>query len=494
MDECAMVRKKFFIEEKSQRQISQETGFHRKTIKKIIEKGALSYCRSHASQKPVLGPFLEIIDAILQEDKTSPRKQRHTAKRIFERLKQEYSYTGGYTQVREYVRECKELKQQTYVPLEFGPGDAQVDWGEVVLEFEGELIKGHMFIMSLPWSNARFVACYPRETLEFFLEGHLRAFEFFGGVPQRIVYDNLKSAVSIVYRGRRRDLNETFQKFSKYYLFEPAFCNPRSGNEKGHVEQSVQTVRRNFFVPIPKIEDWDVFNTNLAEKCRRVQSEICRGHQRSIADRLAEQQAQFTPMPSAPFGNPILRKANKSCLVRFDTNDYSVPCKWAFHSLTLRADVAHVRIFHQDQLIAEHKRCHKKEQAIYDPVHYLPVMERKPRALDYGTPMKDLHLDPCFDQLRAKLEDGQEHSKGTRAFIRILGLLEQHSQKQLTDAVRRSLSLGVHDEETIRNLVLCPHEDVPEPLDLSERDHLDAYSFPPPPLQVYSALETGGPA
>jgi transposase len=258
MEDYDRVRKLHFKDGLSQRQIAEKEKIARQTVKKMIELSAPpGYRFKKEPERPVLGPFIPIIDAMIKSDRPpTPKKQRHTTKRIFDRLSGEYGYRGGYTQVREYVALTKQRKKEAFIPLEFGPGEAQVDWGESRIDHQSERLVGHMFIMTLPFSNARFVACFPRETLEFFLEGHTRAFEYFGGVPRRITYDNLKLAVTKVGCGRRRELNVTFEDFARHYLFDPAFCNVAHGNEKGHVEKGVDWARKNLFVPVPTLDGW----------------------------------------------------------------------------------------------------------------------------------------------------------------------------------------------------------------------------------------------
>lgn len=495
MEDYDRVRALHFKKGLSVREISRRTGFHRSTVTKMIELGAPpGYRRKQEPKRPVLGPFIPIIDAILNSDRSAPRKQRHTATRIFERLKEEYDYPGGHTQVRQYVAQAKRRRQEAFVPLEFGPGEAQVDWAEAQVDHAGARLTGHMFVMALPFSDARFAACFPRETLEFFLEGHRRAFEFLGGVPRRIVYDNLKSAVTKVGRGRRRDLNVTFEDFSRHYLFDPDFCNVAQAHEKGHVEKGVDWARKNLFVPVPRFDNWGRFNEQLAERCRGMFLKVCRGHERTISQRLAEEQLYLFPIPASPARPKTLKTwtVSKLCLVRFDRNDYSAPCRYAHHPVTVRADVGRVRIFYQDHCVAGHTRCHEREKTIYEAWHYLPLIERKPRALDYGAPMKYLQLDDCFLVLRRRLEEGQEHSEGTRAYIRVLRLLEEFSLEQLTKAVQRALTLGVEHEEAIRHLALCPSDKRPLPLDLTGRGHLARFRFAPASLEIYSTLGQGG--
>ncbi|HUT23682.1 MAG TPA: hypothetical protein VM492_05010 [Sumerlaeia bacterium] len=253
-------------------------------------------------------------------------------------------------------------------------------------------------------------------------------------------------------------------------------------------------------MPVPRLGDWGRFNAQLADRCRGQflftdpVRQISRGHERTIADRLAEGRASLFPIPASPARPRTLKTwtVSKLCLVRFDRNDYSAPCRYAHHPVTVRADVGEVRIFFQDRRIAEHKRCHMREKAIYEAWHYLPLIETKPRALDYGAPMKQLELDDCFLVLRRRLEDGQEHSEGARAYIRVLRLLEDFSLQQLTTAVERALEMRVEHEEAIRRLALCPPEKRPSPLDLTGRGHLAHFRFAPAKISVCSVLGQGG--
>jgi transposase len=492
MDDCIEVLELHLKEGLSERAVARRTGLHRNTVRKILSEGGPAlYRRGAPAARPKLGPFVDVIDEMLKSDRHSPRKQRHTAKRIFERLRVEHGYTGGYTQVKSYIRESRHLSREAFVPLEFGPGQAQVDWGEACVIEDGAPLKVHLFVLTLPFSDVRFVAVFPRESLEFFLEGHVRAFDFLGGVPRRIVYDNLKAAVTRIGRGRERDRNPTFEAFSRRHLFETAFCNVARGNEKGNVEGAVGWVRRNFFVPLPSFSGWESFNTHLAEQCRAAWTMRLRGHETTVGERLEEERPHFLPLAAwhLPTHKPCT--VSSLCLVRFDTNDYSVPCRYAHHRVTLRADVCKVRVFFQDQCIAIHTRCHGRERAIYEPWHYLALVERKPRSLDWGAPMKELALEECFHVLRRRMEAGQEYSRGTRAYIRVLRLLEFHSLCDLTRAVQRALALGVEGEEAIRNLLLCPAEQTPSPLDLTGRPHLASYRIALPDPSLYSALAQG---
>ena len=387
MKDYIRVRQMREIEGRSLREIARQTGWHRETIKRILEQGAPpGYQRQEAPRRPVLGPFIPLIEQILKHDKQGvPRKQRHTAKHLWDRLRTEYGYRGGYTQVCDYVRAVTQRTQEAFVPLAFPPATAQVDWGEAVAIENDGARKVYLFVLTLPWSNARFVAAFPRPTLEFFLEGHRRAFVFFQGVPRLSIYDNLKSAVVKVKRHHKRVLNKTFETFAGHHLFEPRFCNVGQGHEKGHVENGVKWAQQNLFTPMPRFSHWEEFNQRLAQDCRRRMDHCAHGQEKTIRERLEEERASFLSLPPWPIsvaGKQTWR-VSSLCLVQFDTNEYSVPCEFAHQHVRLQADVAQVRIYapevieKQAPLIAVHPRCHLRHQPpIYDPRHYLPLVAR----------------------------------------------------------------------------------------------------------------------
>ena len=488
MEDYVRVRRLHFEEGMSIREIHRRTGFTRRTIKKMIVQGAPTpYKRKARPSK--LDPFCPVIDAILEADRKAPRKQRHSAARIWERLVEEHGYAGGYTLVRVYVREKRARLRESYVPLALGPEVAQVDWGEAQAMGPDGPLKTHLFVLTLPWSNARFVMAFPRQTQEFFFEGHLRAFEFLGGVPARIIYDNLKAAVQRVMRGRERELNKAFASFSEHFLFEPSFCNPRRGNEKGHVESGVKWAQRRLMTPVPEFRDWRSFNKGLAEACRRLMEEPSTTTGQTIAGRLEEQHGHLRPIPTVKPRSlqPRPARVDSLCLVRFDNVSYSVPNVYAHREVMIHGDVYDVRVYCQDCCIAAHDRHHGSSNAIYDPVHYLGLVERKPRTLDDGAPMKKLQLPECFALLRRRMEANQRYSKGTRAYIRTLRFLEHYPLADLTRAVQRAIDLGAEEVEIVRNLLLCPPEMKPTLLDLSGRSHL-FYPIKPPDLSRYGQL------
>ena len=268
MDWWTKLRLEVLRGETSKREILRREGIHWETLKKILERSEPpGYRIENPRAKPKIGPFLEQIDQIIKEDKHFPKKQRHTAKRIYERIK-EMGYPGKYTQVKEAVREINRLNKEVFMPLEHRPGEAQVDFGYALAKVSGILRKVAFFVMVLPYSDAFFVMAFERECTESYWEGHVRAFEFFGGVPQRVSYDNSRVLVSTIIGPHKRKLTDGFLKLQSHYLFREHFCRVRRPNEKGVVEGVVKFTRLNFFVPVPQVSDLAELNARLVELCR----------------------------------------------------------------------------------------------------------------------------------------------------------------------------------------------------------------------------------
>src|SRR6516164_7384202 len=349
-------------------------------------------------------------------------------------------------------------------------------------------------IRSSKWpSDALFVRAFPRECTEAFLEGHVRAFEFFGGVPRRISYDNLKIAVAKVTGGRGRAVTREFLRLKSHHLFEAHFCRVRRPNEKGHVETLVGYARRSFLVPVPVAEGGlEGLNARLEADCRADLQRRLRGKPATKAELLAEERAALLPLPAEAFEAARVEQphADSLSLVRFDTNDYSVPTEFAHRRVTAVGTTDAVRIAVGDRVVATHRRCWGREQVIYDPVHYLALLERKPGALDFAAPLEGWELPVCFGVLRRRLEVAFG-GPGTRQFIRVLRLLEWASLGELTGAVERALELGVADADAVR-LILEHRREQPVGLFcLDGRPHLKAVAVPMPDLAAYTSLTAG---
>ena len=254
MELYVQVRRSVYVEGLSEREAARRFGIARETVRKMLRyRTPPGYRRSKPVRRPKLEAFTGIVDQILIDDRECPRKQRHTAQRIFDRLRDEYAFTGGYTIVKDYVREKKLGGQEMFVPLAHPPGDAQADFGEAIVVINGVQRKAHFLVVDLPHSDDAFVKAFPAETTEAFCEGHNAAFRYFGGVPRSIVYDNTKLAVAKILGDGRRQRTRVFSELQSHYLFADRFGRPGKGNDKGKVEGLVGYARRNFMVPIPAL-------------------------------------------------------------------------------------------------------------------------------------------------------------------------------------------------------------------------------------------------
>jgi transposase len=489
MQRWADIRRRVLQEGVSKRQILRETGMHWSTLEKILTHSQPpGYRMKQLRRKGKLGPYVDAIRRILAEDKLVPKKQRHSAKRIFDRLQAE-GYTGGYTVVKEAVREIERTSREVYMPLVHRPGDAQVDFFHALARLGGRLQKVAIFLMALPYSDAFFMMCVPRECTESFWEGHVRAFAFFGGVPDRISYDNTKIAVRQIIGVHRRKLTRGFLQLASHYLFDHHFCTVGRGNEKGVVEGTGGYARRNFLVPVPEAADIDALNAHLLECCREDLKRRLRGQRAAKAELLKEDQAAFLPLPASPFDatRKQASRANSLSLVRFDENDYSVPVRWAHHLLTIKGSWDRVEICRGADRIASHARSWAKGQTVYEPRHYLPLLERKPGALDHSRPLQALELPECFALLRRRLESERGH-QGTKDYITVLRLLEKHSIRRVAAAIEKALLTGAPSPDVVA-LYLYPDERTePGTFVLAGRPQLRVVEIAPPRMEVYREL------
>jgi len=483
--------------EKSKREVLRDEGIHWETLKKILKHSEPpGYQLQEARPKPKIGPYLERIAQIIEEDKTLPKKQRHTAKRIYERIR-EMGYEGKYTQVKDAVRELMRVKQEVFMPLIHRAGEAQVDFGYALAKVSGVLKKVVFFVMALPYSDAFFVMAFERECTESYWEGHARAFESFGGVPNRISYDNSKVLVSKIIGARDRKLTDGFLKLQSHYLFREHFCQVRRANEKGVVEGVVKFARLNFFVPVPQVCDLNELNGKLAQMCREDLKRRLRGKAGTKAESLKEDHAAFLPLPAAAFDacRKQPTRANSLSLVRFDDNDYSVPVSYAHHEILVKGYVDRVVLCHQQRVVAEHSRSWGKEGVSFDYRHYLPLLERKPGSVDHARPLMDLNLPECFDTLRRRLQgEEKKEGEGLREYIRILRLLEDYPMARLREAVEKALVIHAHSRDAVLQF-LVPHFSWRNTTFLLDGcKHLRLIKVSKPDLSVYRNLLSQGGA
>jgi len=486
----AAVRRFVFNEGNSQREAARVFGLHRETVAKMCRFSLPpGYTRTKPVAKPKLGPLLPVIDAILEADRTAPVKQRHTAKRIFERLRDEHGFGGGYTVVKDYVRLCRARSRETFVPLAHPPGHAQVDFGEAVGIIGGVRRKMHFFCMDLPYSDAPFVKAYPAETTEAFLDGHVSAFAFFGGVPQSILYDNLKIAVARICGDGKRERTRAFTGLVSHYLFADRFGRPGKGNDKGKVEGLVKHARAKFMTPIPQAASFDDFNAELLERCRARQGERAGRHAETIGERLLADLAAMRALPTGTFEPCEVRAARVSstALVRYRTNDYSVPTRYGFQDVVVKGFVDTVVLLCGGAEIARHPRSYGTGEFVADPLHYLALIETKPGALDQAAALQDWDLPQVFQHLRHLLE-ARMGNRGKREFIQVLRLLEAIPMETVSFAVGRAIQLGTIGFDAVKQIALARIERRPARLDLSAYPHLPKMDVRTTRAADYAAL------
>ena len=369
MELYARVRRAVVVEKMSEREAARQFGLARETVRKMLRYSAPpGYRRQQPARRPKLDAWVGAIDQILEDDKALGKKQRHTAKRIFERLRDEHSYTGGYTIVKDYVRLRKLSQREMFVPLEHPPGDAQADFGEAMVVIGGVERKAHYLAVDLPQSDDCFVMAFPAETTEAFLEGHNHAFAYFGGVPRTILYDNTKLAVARILGDGTRMKTRAFTELQSHYLFAENFGRPGKGNDKGKVEGLVGYARRNFMVPVPRYPTWEEFNAHLLVQCQKRRERKLRGHQQTIGERFEKDKERLLPLPAAPYEACDKRwtRVTSMALVRYRANDYSVPVEWGHREVLVKGFVHEVVICAASEVIARHPRSYEREDMIFD--------------------------------------------------------------------------------------------------------------------------------
>ena len=494
VDLYGRVRRAVFIQGLSRREAARVFGIDRRTVDKMLVFSVPpGYRRKQAPARPKLDPFIGIIDQILESDAKVPRKQRHTSKRIFERLRDEHGFAGGITIVKDYIFAVRQRQREMFVPLVHPPGHAQVDFGEALGVIGGIERKIHFLAMDLPQSDACFVKAYPGETSEAFCDGHVSAFAFFGGVPQSILYDNTTIAVARILGDGTRKRTRVFGELVSHYLFEDRFGRPGKGNDKGKVEGLVGYARRNFMVPLPRFASFDDLNAHLEEQCRRRMSDKPRGHSDTIGERMKHDIAAFQDLPAVAYDACDKRSSRVSSLslVRYRGNDYSVPTAYGHREVLVRGYVHEVVIACGSEVIARHPRSWDREDFIFDPLHYLALIEQKTNALDQAAPLADWELPDAFATLRRLLE-ARMGKKGKREFVQILRLMETFSLDDVVAGINSALERGTISFGAVKHLVLCRIEHRPPHLDMIVYPYLPKAHVTATSAGDYMALLTGG--
>jgi transposase len=463
VDEKEKIRRLYFIKRHSIRKIAGEHHYSRKTVRKAVNDASVpEYHLSVPKPYPVMGPYLPIIERWLREDKYRPKKQRHTAHRIYERLIDEHGFAGCERTVRKHVSRLRQDFTEIAIPLEFDPGtDAQGDWGEALVYLEDKPVTVQVFCMKLSYSGKPFVMAFPTQRQEAFFEGQRRAFEWFEGVPGRVSYDNLTTAVMKVHKGRNRIEQNVFISFRSHYLFESHFATPATPREQGRVENLVGYMRRNYFVPVPRVSSYEELNQVLLERLHKDDGRLSPGKDITIGEAWEAEKSKLLPLPSFPhqccISHPV--KANHYSLVSFDGNRYSVPVEYQSSKLILHAYAWKIEIGCGDRIIATHKRQYGKKQDVMEVEHYLPLLLKRPGAFPYAKPVRQM---PEIYQDFLKAISLHHNGDSPRLFLQILALGRHWGRINLEKAMRRALREGRTDVERVRQLLL---DDETEPVE-----------------------------
>jgi transposase len=480
--------------------VARRLGVHRRMVREALAS-AVPAERMAPRPRPRLGPLIGFIDGILEADRGAPRKQRHTAHRIWVRIGKEYpQYPVSESTVREYVRERKAamglLRRETFVPQSYSWGEeGQVDWYEAEAELGGERCKLQVLVLRSMASGSAFHRAYHRATQQAFLEGNQLAFRYFGGVFRRLRYDNLPAAVRRILRGFRREETARFVAFRSHWRFESLFCTPGEAHEKGGVESEVGSFRRNHWVPVPRARDLAELNEMLLRGCREDEGRVLAGRQESVGQSMLIERAHLLPLADEDFD--LVERAfptvNSLGCVKVRTNAYSVPVP-AGRTVQAHISAEAVELMYDGRCVATHERCYGRHQEVLDLEHYLDVLERKPGALAGSKPLAQWRESgrwpQSYDRLWGQLMERHGRSKGTREMIELLRLARSHGQEGLRAAVERSLALGCTDGAAVRYLLTArePVRRAPEPLEVGT---LAAFERPLPEVADYDRLLAG---
>lgn len=488
------IRKLYFRKHWSIREIARKFHRSRKTVRRALnDADPPAYRRKTPLLQRVLGPVKHIIDTYLKEDKKRPEKQRHTARRVYKRLVEEHGFKGSESTVRRYVREVRGKQKEVFIPLEYDEGSsAQADWGEAYVILKGIKSLVKIFCMRLCYSKKPFVYAFPFEKQEAFLEGHKRAFEFFGGVPHTLIWDNLKTAVKKILKGKNRIEQESFIALRSHYLFDSRFTNPGKAHEKGLIENLVGYVRRNFLVPLPEVEDFNELNKVLLKGCQKEDERVLWGCKESISEMWQKEKEKLLPLPKRPFlcctYYPV--KSNSFSYVNFQRNRYSVPVRYAYYNLMLAAFVDRVDILYQEKLIASHKRLLGKEEESLNIFHYLPLLLKKPGAFSNARPVRSWQAPPIYREALDILRSRYPDHKGEKEFMRILQLQEDGNKDKLEEAIKKACGLNCLSFDSVKNILDSPGDEplCAKELDLSSHPSLSKYRVDKKDIGVYNLL------
>ena len=493
VDQYSYIRTAKRVYGKKIKQIARETGHSKNTVKKVLRGEYSGYKPRIEQPYPVLGPYLNIIDQWLTDDKKRPKKQRHTAVRVFNRLKLEHDFQGAESTVRRYVREAK-LRlgvgaTQVFIPSDPQAGvEAEVDWGRCIAILGGVETRLKLFCMRSKFSGKHFVRCYPCERQQALFDGHIKGFTFFGGVFPVLIYDNLSTAVQKVLRGKNRILQESYDKFRAYYNFVPRFCNRGQGNEKGGVEGLVGYARRNYMVPVPVADSLEDLNQKILQACYAYGDHRIAGREHTVKELYEEEKGHLLSLPDIAFSNLETAggKVDKYTTVVVDKNRYSVPTSYAYCKVNMVLHIDGVEIFYGGKKIASHDRLYGNNKWSLLPEHYLELIAQRPQAFESARVIRQWRKNwpCCLERLLDKFCQKQGHTKGIKDFISVLMLYKENAADNIEIAVKKALSSGAGSSQAVKHILF--HKETAGRQSFSSLDNWQ--TLPPPDVSVYGQI------
>jgi transposase len=492
VETIAKIRRAYFVQGRSIKAICRELRVSRKVVRKVLRTGATEFSYERAVQPlPRIGPWKADLDRILSGNEAKPARERLTLIRIFEELSG-LGYAGGYDAVRRYARSWQRERSAStadaYVPLSFAPGEAyQFDWSHEVVLINGTTVIVKVAHVRLCHSRMLFVRAYPRETQEMVFDAHDRAFAFFKGTCTRGIYDNMKTAVETIFVGKERAYNRRFLQMCGHYLVDPVACTPASGWEKGQVENQVGNIRERFFAPRLRVKNYEELNAWLLDQCLA----YAKAHrhpefrERTVFEVFEEERPSLVPYAGRFDGfHAVPASVSKTCLVRFDNNKYSVAASAVGRPAEVRAYADRIELRQDGRLVGEHARCFGRDQTIFDPWHYVPVLARKPGALRNGAPFKDWVLPAAMERVRRKLAGTAD---GDRQMVKILTTVLSDGLPAVEAACGEALRESVHSADVILN-ILARRRETTKPITIMTPDALRLRHEPVADCARYDSL------
>ncbi len=468
VDQIGQIRRAFFEQRRAIKEISRDLRVSRTTVRKVIRGREIEFKYERGVQPaPRLGEWVEILTEILEKEANLPRRERRSTQRLFEELRGR-GYDGAHDSVHRFVKSWRDerarVPAQAFVPMSFAPGEAyQFDWSHETIALQGLPLTIKAAHMKLSHSRMPFVRAYFRETQELVFDAHDKAFLFYGGVCRRGIYDNMKTAVEAIFLGRARQYNRRFLRMCSHHLVEPVACTPASGWEKGQVENQVGNLRDQLFRPKPRVKSLAELNAWLEDQCIALAKRTKHPEfkDRTIWEVFQDERASLMEL-RGPFDGFVEKavRASTTCLIMVDRNRYSVDARAAGRMVLVRSHAGRIVVLLGDEVVADHPRHFQRDQTIYDPWHYLPVLVRKPGALRNGAPFKDWALPPALTQVRAKLKI---HADGDRQFVKVLGAVLVHGLAAVEAACAEALEAGIASGDVILTVLARQRQPVAAP-------------------------------